>query len=66
MSRTSLGGLVVVAVGAVLPLLVTQPVYQNVLIWICLYAVLGAAWNLLGGFTGQLSLGQAAFFGIGA
>ncbi len=27
---------------------------------------MGAAWNLLGGFTGQLSLGQAAFFGIGA
>ena len=36
------------------------------LIWVCLYAIMGAAWNLLGGFTGQLLLGQAAFFGIGA
>ena len=66
MSRAAPGWLLVVIVGAALPLVVTQPVYQNVLIWICLYAVLGAAWNLLGGFTGQLSLGQAAFFGIGA
>src|SRR5512143_2393874 len=39
---------------------------QNVLILILLYVVLGSAWNILGGFAGQLSLGHAAFFGIGA
>jgi branched-chain amino acid transport system permease protein len=27
---------------------------------------LAASWNLLGGYTGQISLGHAAFFGIGA
>jgi len=27
---------------------------------------LGTAWNLIGGFAGQLSLGHAAFFGMGA
>jgi branched-chain amino acid transport system permease protein len=31
-----------------------------------LYVALGSAWNILGGFAGQLSLGHAAFFGIGA
>ena len=31
-----------------------------------LYALLGSAWNLLGGFAGQVSLGQATFFGAGA
>jgi branched-chain amino acid transport system permease protein len=39
---------------------------QHVLILILLYVALGSAWNILGGFAGQLSLGHAAFFGIGA
>jgi branched-chain amino acid transport system permease protein len=39
---------------------------QHVLIVILLYVTLASAWNILGGFAGQLSLGHAAFFGIGA
>jgi branched-chain amino acid transport system permease protein len=39
---------------------------QHVLILVLLYVTLGSAWNLLGGFAGQLSLGHAAFFGVGA
>jgi len=31
-----------------------------------MYAVLGTAWNLLGGYAGYTSLGHAAFFGVGA
>ena len=31
-----------------------------------MYAALATAWNLLGGFSGYLSLGHVAFFGIGA
>ena len=30
------------------------------------YAYLGQAWNILGGYAGQLSAGHAAFVGIGA
>jgi len=40
--------------------------WQNLLISTFYYAYLGQAWNILGGYTGQLSLGHAAFFGIGA
>lgn len=29
-------------------------------------AALAASWNILGGFAGQISLGHAAFFGLGA
>lgn len=29
-------------------------------------AALALSWNILGGFAGQISLGQAAFFGLGA
>jgi branched-chain amino acid transport system permease protein len=41
--------------------------YQlQVLFRITLFASLGLAWNLVGGYAGQLSLGHAAFFGMGA
>jgi branched-chain amino acid transport system permease protein len=38
----------------------------TVFIFIFFYAYLGQAWNLLGGYGGQISLGHAAFVGIGA
>jgi len=40
--------------------------WQNLLITVFYYAFLGQAWNILGGYAGQLSLGHAAFFAIGA
>lgn len=39
---------------------------QDTLILMLLWAGLAGAWNLAGGFAGQLSLGHAAFFGLGA
>jgi branched-chain amino acid transport system permease protein len=47
------------------PVVVTQDYQLNVLFRVFLFAALGLAWNLVGGYTGQLSLGHAAFFGIG-
>jgi len=38
----------------------------QVLFRVFLFAALGLAWNLVGGYTGQLSLGHAAYFGAGA
>jgi branched-chain amino acid transport system permease protein len=38
----------------------------NLGVFTVMYAGLASAWNLLGGFSGYLSLGHAAFFGIGA
>jgi branched-chain amino acid transport system permease protein len=38
--------------------------YAGVLV--VMYAVLATSWNLVGGFTGYVSLGHAAFFGLGA
>jgi branched-chain amino acid transport system permease protein len=37
----------------------------TVFIFVFFYAYLGQAWNLLGGYGGQLSLGHAAFVGVG-
>ena len=49
----------------VLPFLIPL-FFIHILIMIFLFAVVGSAWNLIGGYGGQLSLGHAAFFGIGA
>ena len=38
----------------------------EVLFLIFLYGAMATAWNLLGGFAGQVSFGHAAFLGIGA
>lgn len=49
-----------------LPLFVSQPFYLHLMILIFLYSLLGGAWNILGGYTGQVSLGHAVYFGLGA
>lgn len=51
---------------ALLPLLVTSPYYQHVIIIALIWVVIGSSWNLLAGFTGQVSFGHAIFFGTGA
>jgi len=51
---------------AVLPFLVKNPFLVHVVILVYMWTVLGAAWNVLGGFAGQVSFGHAALFGIGA
>jgi branched-chain amino acid transport system permease protein len=33
---------------------------------IFLYATMGQAWNILGGYAGQISIGHGVFFGLGA
>lgn len=38
----------------------------HLFILICSYAALASAWNIVGGFAGQLSLGHAVFYGAGA
>lgn len=50
----------------ILPLFVTSEVWLNSLIVVLYTALLGQAWNILGGYGGQFSFGHAAFFGTGA
>lgn len=52
--------------GAVLPLLTDRQNILNLGFLVLLNICLGQSWNILAGFTGQTSLGHAAFFGIGA
>jgi branched-chain amino acid transport system permease protein len=69
-SRFRPSGLVIAAVvfGALVafPFLVPANWIVNIAIFTLMYAGLATAWNLLGGFSGYVSLGHVAFFGIGA
>ncbi|WP_449256519.1 branched-chain amino acid ABC transporter permease [Bosea sp. (in: a-proteobacteria)] len=49
-----------------LPVLVSDPFVLNMVMMSLLSAAAALAWNLSGGYAGQLSLGHAAFYGIGA
>ena len=47
-------------------LLVTNSYYQLMLTMVLVWACFGLSWNVLSGYTGLVSFGHAAFFGIGA
>lgn len=49
-----------------LPQVVSSPFAVDIFIRVLLFAFIGVAWNLLGGYAKQLSLGHAAYFGLGA
>ena len=61
-----LGLLVLLGGAAAAPAWVWNPYHLHTLIMAGIFAVLALSLNLLLGYTGQLSLGHAAFFGIGA
>jgi branched-chain amino acid transport system permease protein len=49
-----------------LPIAVSSPFAIDIFIRVLLFAFIGVAWNLMGGYAKQLSLGHAAYFGLGA
>jgi branched-chain amino acid transport system permease protein len=55
-----------VNVAKIMPAGLSGSALLNVFLLIFLFGYLAQSWNILGGFAGQLSLGHAAFFGIGA
>jgi branched-chain amino acid transport system permease protein len=58
--------LIALMVMAAAPFAAGEGFLLHFLILLLLNVTLGTAWNLIGGFAGQLSLGHAAFFGVGA
>lgn len=51
---------------ALLPLFLENPYYIRIFIFIGIYIILSLSLNLINGYTGLLSIGHAAFYGIGA
>ncbi len=61
----SLAGTAALLVLLLLPLLVRDEYYLHVLIGSLYFAYMASAWNVVSGYTGQLSLGHSALSGIG-
>ena len=59
-------GLAGLAVLAVVPLVVRRDDILNFLVLTLLTITLAQSWNIVGGYAGQVNLGHAAFFGLGA
>jgi branched-chain amino acid transport system permease protein len=58
--------LIIFAILLILPKIGLSTYTLHILILVIMWSVIGMAWNLLGGFCGQVSFGHAAFFGVGA
>ncbi len=58
-------GLIILAF-LLFPLVVKSDYYQHLVILALMWVVIGGSWNLLAGYTGQVSFGHAVFFGTGA
>jgi branched-chain amino acid transport system permease protein len=61
---------IAIAIGAglylALAFLVNDKYYQLILTLVPIWATVGVAWNLFSGYSGLMSFGHAAFFGLGA
>lgn len=58
--------LILLAILIIFPLLVRDHYYQHLMILVLMWVVIGSGWNIIAGYTGQVSFGDAAFFGTGA
>ncbi len=62
-----LAGALVLLCAVALPFALPHAEYAlDVLFLIFLYGAMSSAWNIIGGFAGQISFGHAAFLGVGA
>jgi branched-chain amino acid transport system permease protein len=60
------GVLVLLAVFAVFPLVVTNPSITTYGVYTLIFLAFAAGWNIFSGYSGYISLGHAVFFGSGA
>jgi branched-chain amino acid transport system permease protein len=58
--------LLIIAFFAVVPILTANSYILHMFILCLFFAAISQAWNILAGLTGQVSIGHAAFFGVGA
>src|ERR1700731_3479688 len=64
--RRLLWGLAVLTLFIAFPLLFSTPFQQRLGALVLLYAIAASAWNIVGGYAGQVSVGHVGFFGCGA
>jgi len=58
--------LAIFGASALAPLVIHDGFFLDSLILILMWGAVSGAWNVAGGYAGQVSLGHSAFFGVGA
>jgi branched-chain amino acid transport system permease protein len=60
-------GVCLLALGFLLyPIVFSSPFYRDIGVTFLLAAISASAWNIVGGYAGQVSVGHSMFFGLGA
>jgi branched-chain amino acid transport system permease protein len=65
-SAARMAGIGAVVAAVILPLFLRSPYHRHVLVLAALFTLMALGFDLVLGYLGELSLGHAAFFGIGA
>ncbi len=60
------GVLVLLAIAIIFPQIFSDPTVTTIAVFTLIFAATASGWNILGGYTGYISLGHIAYFGIGA
>ncbi len=66
MSLKTLSGVLGLALLVLLPFFITSPYYLHLLITIAIYSIVVLGLDIVFGYTGEVSIGHSALFGIGA
>jgi len=66
MRKKQLALIVLGIIFLIFPWIVPSHYYLHLMIIALMWVVIGSSWNLLAGYTGQVSFGHAIFFGTGA
>jgi branched-chain amino acid transport system permease protein len=66
MQKKNIASVIMAIIALGFPLVVPSSYYQHLVIISLMWVIIGSSWNLLAGYTGQVSFGHAIFFGVGA
>ncbi|MDT8284226.1 MAG: branched-chain amino acid ABC transporter permease [Thermovirgaceae bacterium] len=66
MNKKNMTLIVLGVVLLIFPWIVHSDYYRHLVIIALMWVIIGSSWNLLAGYTGQVSFGHAMFFGTGA
>jgi branched-chain amino acid transport system permease protein len=60
------GAIIFFAIAGLAPVVVSDAFFLDTLVLMLIWGCAAGAWNIAGGYAGQISLGHSAFFGLGA
>lgn len=65
-SKRSLVLLIAAVILMLAPVVAGSNYFLHIAVLVCVFGGLATAWNIVGGYAGQISLGHAVFYGIGS